>query len=80
MITDENGVKHPECVADEVQLRKEQEEQKKETATRFFNRKANREGWNKPTAKEQGTNCSGDGKKRADRFFAQKAKREGWGE
>lgn len=63
MITDENGVRHPECVADEVALREERQKQPqtavqramasknnvyKNGADRFFHNKAKKEGWAKP--------------------------------
>lgn len=46
MITDENGVKHPETVEDQVQLRKEEEQAQRREE--FWNRKAKREGWARP--------------------------------
>lgn len=42
MVTDENGVKHPETAIEEAQL---QLEERKSLADRFWNRKAKREGW-----------------------------------
>ena len=71
MITDENGVKHPETIEEAAQLKHNEE-----MVDRFFERKARKEGWGKPVhnhgAKPESEN------KAADRFFASKAKREGW--
>ena len=74
MITDENGVKHPETVEDQVQLRREEEQALRREG--FWNRKAQREGWAKPQH-NQGDESERE-KTGADRYFEQKARREGW--
>lgn len=66
MKIDENGNKHPECIADEVELRGG----KKEQMERQWNRKAQREGW---TRKPELMNM-----KPLKRAFYKKAQREGW--
>lgn len=68
MITDEKGIKHPECIADEAELR----DGKKERMERQWNRKAQREGWaRKPELRNM---------KPLKRAFYDKAQREGWAE
>ena len=71
MITDENGQKWPETVEEAAQLK-----HIKESADRFFDRKARREGWANPEL-NQGRKPEGE-KTSVDRYFERKAKKEGW--
>ena len=71
MITDENGVKHPETIEEAAQM-----QHSENMVNRFFERKAKKEGWGKPVH-NQGAKPESE-KTAAERFFAIKAKREGW--
>ena len=78
MIIDENGVKHPETVIEEAELSREEE--RTNQRERFWNRKAKREGWERPEH-NQGRKPENDpesGKSSTDRYFERKRKREGW--
>lgn len=82
MITDENGVKHPETVIEEVELSREEEREEERTdqRERFWNRKAKREGWERPEHNQgrKPENNTESGKSSTDRYFERKRKREGW--
>lgn len=70
MITDENGQKWPETVEEAAKLKHIEE-----SANRFFERKAQREGWAKPEL-NQGMKPKVE-KTSADLFFERKARKEG---
>ena len=77
MITDENGVKHPETVIEEADLEREEKQNRRlEASERFWNRKARREGWARPEP-NQGARPEKE-KTASERFFERKALREGW--
>lgn len=69
MIKDENGALHPETAEEEAQLR-----EKRERFEKNWNRKAQREGWERKPAIQDEKNL-----KPVERYFAQKKRREGWG-
>lgn len=73
MIIDENGVKHPETVIEEVELEREEKQKRQDS---FWNRKAKREGWAKPVH-NQGEKTESE-ETASERFFRRKAEREGW--